>query len=601
MKIKLSRTLYALAAAGLVAALGVLFMQTRALSSDVHNDILGSLRALKQVDAEWNSEVLRAKTGISSDYDRVASPLPLIGSLKMTLASKSGSLWSDRPDSNLRLLRLLDSYSALMDRKIAMIEHFKSQNAILRNSSRFLPVAATDLAQVTRESGLAPGVKTDIERALNNLLADTMTYSLTPDQSLREQIQEGTRQLGQLTATLPPDGRERANTLVAHVGTVLRQQDSGSRLLTELSSLPTAKAIDNLSDAQMQEHEHLLADQQIYRQALFVYSAFLLLLLGYAGWRAIRSYKLLNLTNSALNNANFELKESQAHLVQSEKMSALGQMVAGIAHEINTPLAYVKGTFSVLHEQLVPIQALAAHSDGFTRLLRATERDTAGLNLQLRSVEASVKNVLEGGVLDEMGAMLKDGIHGIEQISEIVLNLKNFSRLDRAKVSDFSVEAGLDSTLLLANHILKNKVLIEKEYGGVPSISGSPSQINQVFLNIITNAAHAMPERSEPNRITLRTALENDATVRIEIQDNGGGIAAHVLPKIFDPFFTTKPIGQGTGMGLSISYKIIQAHGGKLLVDSECGIGTVFTILLPLKSAQEEVEAIAEDDLAVTI
>ncbi len=601
MKIKTTRALYVVAATGLVAALGVLYMQTRALSYDTHNDILGSLRALKQVDADWNSDVLRAKTGLTSDYDLVASPLPLIGSMKTTLASESDRLWGERPDSNMRLLHLLDAYSKLMDRKIVLIERFKSQNAILRNSSRFMPVAATDLAQVTRESGVATDVKTDIERALNNLLADTMTYSLTPDQALRERIDEGTRQLGQLTAALPPGGRERAATLVAHVGTVLRQQESGTRILAELSSLPTAKAIDNLSDAQMQEHAHLIAGQQIYRQALFAYSVFLLLLLGYAGWRAIRSYKLLNLTNSALNNANFELKESQAHLVQSEKMSALGQMVAGIAHEINTPLAYVKGTFSVLHEQLMPIQALAAHSDGFTRSLRATERDRATLNLQLRSVEASVKSVVEGGVLDEMGAMLKDGIHGIEQISEIVLNLKNFSRLDRAKVSDFSVESGLDNTLLLANHILKNKVVVQKDYGNVPSISGSPSQINQVFLNIITNAAHAMPERSEPNCITLRTALENDATVRIEIQDNGSGIPAHVLPKIFDPFFTTKPIGQGTGMGLSISYKIIQAHGGKLLVNSEAGIGTVFTILLPLKSAQEEVEAIAEDDLLETI
>ena len=595
MKIKMKRSFYALAATGLVATLGVLFMQTRAVNFEAHNEIISSLRTLKQVDAEWNSDVLRAKTGLSSDYDRVASPLPLIESLKIALTSQSNSFWRDRSESNARLLQLLGTFSAQMDSKITLIERFKTQNSILRNSSRFLPVAANDLAGATRESSIAAGAKADIERALNSLLTDTMTYSITPDQSLRERINEGTKQLSQLTAMLPQEGRERAETLAAHVGTVMRQQESSARLLLELGNVPTAKAIDNLSDAQGQENEKLIAGLQIYRQALVAYSLFLLLLLGYAVLRVVGSYRTLNRANSALNDANLELQESQVHLVQAEKMSALGQMVAGIAHEINTPLAYVKGTFSVLHEQLNPIHELATQSYGFTQLMRAPERDQAALNTRLLSIEASAKSVVEGGVLFEMGTLLKDGIHGIEQISEIVLNLKNFSRLDRAKVSDFSVEAGLDSTLLMANHILKNKVLIRKEYNHVPDISGSPSQINQVFLNIITNAVHAMPEREEPNLITLRTSLENHETVRVEIQDNGNGIPKDVILKIFDPFFTTKPIGQGTGMGLSISYKIIHAHGGKLLVDTELGAGTVFTILLPIKTVQTEVKAIVED------
>ena len=608
MKIVTTRTLYVLAATGLVAVLGFLLVQTRAVDFDVHNEILSSLRELKQVDAEWNVDVLRAKTGLASNYDKVASPLPLIESLKTTLTSKSDSFSRDRADSNALLVGLLNAYSKLMDRKIDGIEHFKSQNAILRNSSRFLPVAATDLVEATRASGIAADKKADIERALNNLLTDTMTYSLTPDEPLRERINEGTRQLGQLTATLPPAVGERAETLVAHVGTVLKQQASGARLLAELGSLPTAKAIDDLSDAHTQENEKLLTGQQIYRQALVAYSVFLLLLLGYAAWRLFGNYRLLNQAHSTLQATNQDLKESQVHLVQAEKMSALGQMVAGIAHEINTPLAYVKGTFSVLKDQLTPIQELATHSYGLSRLMRTPERDQATVKSQLRVFDASARSVVEGNVLQEMATLLKDGIHGIEQISEIVLNLKNFSRLDRAKVSNFSVQAGLDSTLMLANHMLKNKVEIRKDYGDVPNIIGSPSQINQVFLNIISNAVQAMPERAEPNIITLRTALEDDQTLRVEIQDNGNGIPNDVLPKIFDPFFTTKAIGQGTGMGLSISYKIIQEHGGKLLVDTEAGIGTVFTILLPIKAAepavkvgQPAVEAVSDEELLFAV
>ena len=194
--------------------------------------------------------------------------------------------------------------------------------------------------------------------------------------------------------------------------------------------------------------------------------------------------------------------------------------------------------------------------------------------------------------MDELGTLLKDGLHGIDEISEIVLNLKNFSRLDRAKVTEFSVQDGLESTLLLAKNLLKNSVQIVKEYVAVPKISCSPSQINQVFLNIITNAVHAMPEsRKESAVITLRTSREGDDMVRIEIQDNGAGIPKDVLPKIFDPFFTTKEIGKGTGMGLSISYKIIQEHGGKIVVDTEEGMGTVFSILLPVRTVQAPQQA----------
>jgi two-component system, NtrC family, sensor kinase len=378
---------------------------------------------------------------------------------------------------------------------------------------------------------------------------------------------------------------------------VLRQQASGAKLLAELAVLPTAQAIDALADAHAQEHEKLLTDQQVYRRALFAYSAFVLLLLGFAAWRLFKYYQLLNRTNATLHRTNQELKESQVHLVQAEKMSALGQMVAGIAHEINTPLAYVKGTVGVLTEQITPMQQLALRSHRFVQLMRAPGRDNAAANKQLLGVEASANSVVDSGILQEMGKLMQDAIHGIEQISEIVLNLKNFSRLDRAKVSEFSVHGGLDSTLLLAKNLLKNKVEVRKEYGAISSISGSPSQINQVFLNLITNAVHAMPERAEPNIITLRTAMEDQDTVRIEVQDNGSGIPKDVLPKIFDPFFTTKAIGQGTGMGLSISYKIVTEHGGKISVDTELDVGTVFTILLPVKAAETKVNAIEEGAL----
>ena len=581
---------YLLAGAVLVGVLIGLYLQTRNSGSANHYEILSTLRRLKQIDAQWDADVLRVRTGLSSDYDAVASPLPLVASLREAVTDQSREFWRGHSESSARMLKLLDDYAALMDRKVTMIEQFKSQNAIHRNSSRFLPVAATELLEAANGSSAGSGAQVGTQ--LNMLLADVMAYSLSPDSAVRERVVATTSQIELGAATLSPAARERAETLVNHVRTLLRQLDASGQSLAEIAKLPTAAAMDTLSDAQNAENDKLVREQRFFTLALVGYSVLLLVLLAVAARRLWKSYRVLGETNDALERANRELRESQVHLIQSEKMSALGQMVAGIAHEINTPLAYVKGTFGVLDDHLPPLEQLATDTGNFVHMMRDPQRDNAKLSQQLHRIEEVTRKLLQGGLVSEIGSLVKDGMHGIDQISEIVLNLKNFSRLDRDKVSDFSVEAGLDSTLLLAKHMLKDKVKIVKQYGRVPQVCGSPSQINQVFLNLISNAAQAMPERSTANVITLRTAIHDAHTVRIEIQDNGSGIPKEVLPKIFDPFFTTKPVGKGTGMGLSISYKIVQQHGGQLLVDTEPGVGTVFTILLPVRVHETATQAI---------
>ncbi|MBS3019864.1 Adaptive-response sensory-kinase SasA [Comamonas sp. PE63] len=578
---------YALAPLLLIALLVFLMLQTRAIHLSDSNEIIGTLRKLKQVDAEWNVNVLRAKAGLSANHDQVASPLPLIAQLNKQLSETPVEYWLGKHGNFSRTRRLLDHFSELMEQKIAAIEHFKSQNAIFQNSSRSLPLAAIELAQAMRNSPLTPTQRQHAEEILNQILAASMSYAQMPDQALGGLISENAAALQALAQN--HDLQTLANTFVALVHTMLRQQDRSVQLLQALASLPTAKAIDDLSDAQTQENGQLLAGLQ----GLTIYSTLLLLLLAFAGWKLLRNDQLFNQTsdtlaqaNTALARSHQELRESQIQLVQSEKNSALGQMVTGIAHEITAPLAYVKSIFNVVSDRLGLFDELSQHSKAFTQAMRAPQCDQRLRNQYFRRIEQLVTDINEQQVTSEMNRLLDDGVHGIEQISEIVLNLRNFSRLDRERVTNFSVEAGLESTLQLARHLLKDRIAVHKDYGQVPEISASPSQINQVFLNLITNAAQAMLGREPPYIITLYTAVTPEGDmVQIEIQDNGSGIPDEVLPHIFDMFYTTKPTGRGSGMGLSISCKIIEEHGGRILVDTVQDAGTVFTILLPLSKA----------------
>jgi signal transduction histidine kinase len=285
-----------------------------------------------------------------------------------------------------------------------------------------------------------------------------------------------------------------------------------------------------------------------------------------------------------LSEALEHLKESEAQLIQSEKMSSLGQMVAGIAHEINTPLAYVKNSLGTVSDRIGDLSGAVDHCEKLLSLLQAGQNaDRNELSRQFALASSAIARLRQQGTSGELANLVNDGLYGTGQMAEIVGNLKDFSRLDRSKVTSFNLNEGLNSTLTLARHMLKS-VKVNKRFGDVPAVMCSPSQVNQVFLNLVTNAVQAM-ENGE-GTITLTTRSE-DGGVAVEVDDTGKGIPEDVLPKIFDPFFSTKEVGKGTGLGLSVSYKIVQQHGGRIDVESTPGVGTRFTVWFPFTPPAE--------------
>jgi PAS domain S-box-containing protein len=257
-----------------------------------------------------------------------------------------------------------------------------------------------------------------------------------------------------------------------------------------------------------------------------------------------------------LADTNRELREAQGQLVQSEKMASLGSLVAGIAHEINTPV----GAMTSMHDTLV-------------RAIEKLKEHLASKDREAFEQDSKLQKLL--GVVDESNQVIRSGA---SRVGEIVRRLRSFARLDEAELKTVNIHDGLEDTLMLVHHEIKHHIELVKDYGDVPPLSVYPSRLNQVFLNLLNNARQAIGEKGT---ITIRTAVEGGQAV-IEFTDDGVGIAPGDLKKVFDPGFTTKGVGVGTGLGLSICYQIIQDHRGSIDVHSSPGHGATFTIRLPL-------------------
>ncbi|WP_172148843.1 ATP-binding protein [Pseudomonas tumuqii] len=277
--------------------------------------------------------------------------------------------------------------------------------------------------------------------------------------------------------------------------------------------------------------------------------------------------------SEALQVEIVERKQLQSQLLQAEKLASIGQLAAGVAHEINNPIGYISSNFCTLE----------GYYAGLLEMLNAYEavEQTVG-SPEVAAKLQSLRERLELDFLKEdIPQLMRESRQGIARVRQIVQDLKDFSRIDSTQEWQWAnLEEGIDSTLNIVANEIKYKADVVKQYAGIGEIECLPAQLNQVVLNLLVNAAQAMgPERGT---ISIRTGTAAER-VWIEVADTGQGIAAQALPRIFDPFFTTKPIGQGTGLGLSLSYGIVQKHNGTLRVDSEVGVGSTFRLELPVR------------------
>ncbi|WP_210396516.1 ATP-binding protein [Motiliproteus sediminis] len=265
-----------------------------------------------------------------------------------------------------------------------------------------------------------------------------------------------------------------------------------------------------------------------------------------------------------------KLEEAHNQLLQSEKMASIGQLAAGVAHEINNPIGYVNSNLGSLRHYISDLYQLI---EGYRGVLTDSQREA------LAELERKIDFDF---VRDDLASLIAENEQGLERVKQIIKDLKDFSHVDRAEWVRGDLLKGLDSTLNVVWNELKYKAEVVKEYTRLPQIECMPSQLNQVFMNLLVNAAHAIEGQGV---ITIRTGIDGER-VWVEVADTGKGIPAEYLPRLFEPFFTTKPVGKGTGLGLSVSYGIVAKHHGEITVDSVVGEGTRFRVWLPIRQPE---------------
>jgi signal transduction histidine kinase len=282
--------------------------------------------------------------------------------------------------------------------------------------------------------------------------------------------------------------------------------------------------------------------------------------------------------NEQIAKAYKELKAAQAQLLQQEKMASIGQLAAGIAHEINNPMGFIQSNLGTL----------GTYGEALERYVELTKSAEAEFPDNVRQALAAAREKEDlDFVFEDMPTLIGESVTGAKRVRDIVQSLKNFSHVDEAEVQHININDCIESTLATTENTLRAKATIMREFGDLPLIECRPHLLSQLFLNLILNAAYAIAEKGE---IRIKTWRDGDR-VGVSVSDTGCGIPNDVINRIFDPFFTTKPVGQGTGLGLSVVYDIVKKHRGRIGVSSTVGAGSTFTIHLPISLGSETTAA----------
>ncbi|HEX6994376.1 MAG TPA: ATP-binding protein [Gammaproteobacteria bacterium] len=593
-----------------LAMLASLLLRSRALPLEVHlsqNSMATEIERIREDFAALVSALDAARREIRAPGEAEQALLDRVSNAPETLhplAAVIPASGADRASLDTRL----ESFTRSVSEAVALARDILAEQSEYAGNVAYVRDEGPRIIQQMRDLRLDAEAN-DVAQLVLNTLDHASPQATVSGSDLRLLVTTITRD-EQVAANVPRE----IERLGGAVLSIVDHKAPLERKVGQLADSPIVQRATVVGAAVQEAYRRAVASVEQARLMLGIYSAALFLVLGFAAFRLQSSYRALNRSHAELAQLNESLeqrvaertqkladtlkslKESQVQLVQAEKMSSLGQLVAGISHEINTPLLYLANNAVLIQERIQILQKFVARCSKAFSIKAEQFADRNEFQAKFISALKDVKKMLHHedleSILQEAEDLTKDSIEGLEDLTDMAQSLKDFSRLDRAPVASFDVNSGLDKTLTIARNVIKHKAEVRKYYGDVPEIECSPSQINQVFLNLLTNAAQAIEDKGEIVITTKRAGADH---VAISIADTGCGIPPEIMDKIRDPFFTTKEVGTGTGLGLSIVDEIVRSHNGRLQIESEVGRGSVFTVVLPIKQPSKARPAMSEE------
>lgn len=544
----------------------------------IRKDIVERILTIDSLDTNINELAIRNRYNFDLNYDGVTRASSLLDKA----VSDFGRTYFINKNAETDLLaRRFQDFKNELEVKKELIENFKTHNSVLRNSEKYAPLVGRKLIAVADQAN-----EMTAKEHYTEIIREMLEYSLQGSSVRLENLKIMRTQLTEVEKSMPRQALTEMIAFNNHLSVVMEEKHNTDTFLRKIMLSTTGEELSQLSNA----WDMWFVDQsQKYDNFTILLTAYIVSLLAFIAiivWILRSLYRSLDQKveerTKETEIAFEELKEYETQLMQSEKMASLGQLVAGVTYEMNTPLGYISANVDTVSKNIKGMGRVYEVMNILSNEVSLPKPDGKKMGALLKHLVKLFREGGKGEVINETQELLEDSTYGLNEISQLVSSLKDYGSIDQSEMKSINLNRNLDTTLDMSKSLIKNRELV-RNYTDIKNIKGMPSQLNQVFMNVITNAIQATDDNT--GKIIISTDSDEDNVI-IEIEDNGIGMREEEVKHVFDPFFTTKDVGQGVGLGMAVAYKIIKSHGGEIIVESQPSNGTKVIIKLPLNHTE---------------